>query len=107
MTPSNMSDKSIICYTPLLVTSNGLWKNNNLLDFSLPLFTLQLTLVVSATRFFVFILRPFHQPRVIAEILVTSFLFRLLFSFSNQTHHFIFLFESHTTYKKDTIIIIY
>ncbi|XP_047161634.1 cation/H(+) antiporter 15-like [Vigna umbellata] len=66
---STMPDKSIICYTPLMVTTNGLWKTNNLLDFSLPLFTLQLTLVVSATRFFVLILKPFHQPRVIAEIL--------------------------------------
>lgn len=97
MTPSTMPDKSIICYTPFMVTTNGLWKNNNLLDFSLPLFTLQLTLVVSATRFFVLILKPFHQPRVIAEILVTSPFFHLLFSFSNHTQH----------RKKDTIIIIY
>lgn len=50
-------------------TTNGLWKGDNPLDYSLPLFTLQLTLVVCATRFFALILKPFNQPRVIAEIL--------------------------------------
>ncbi|CAJ1961514.1 unnamed protein product [Sphenostylis stenocarpa] len=67
--PFNMSDKSIICYTPLMTTTNGLWEGDNPLDYSLPLFILQLTLVVLATRFFVLILKPLHQPRVIAEIL--------------------------------------
>ncbi|XP_027338116.1 cation/H(+) antiporter 15-like [Abrus precatorius] len=67
--PFNMSDRSIICYTPTMTTTNGLWQGDNPLDYSLPLFILQLTLVVSATRFFVFILKPFHQPRVISEIM--------------------------------------
>jgi len=62
-----------------MTTTNGLWQGDNPLDYSLPLFILQLTMVVCATRFFVFILKPLHQPRVIAEILVTSFLFQLLF----------------------------
>ncbi|RDX76324.1 Cation/H(+) antiporter 15, partial [Mucuna pruriens] len=69
MAPLNISDRSIICYTPTMTTTNGLWQGDNPLDYSLPLFILQLTLVVCATRFIVFILKPFHQPRVIAEIL--------------------------------------
>ncbi|ESW20256.1 hypothetical protein PHAVU_006G193500 [Phaseolus vulgaris] len=69
MTSFNSSDQSIICYTPMKTTTNGLWKGDNPLDYSLPLFTLQLTLVVCATRFFALILKPFNQPRVIAEIL--------------------------------------
>lgn len=68
-----------------MITTNGLWKGDNPLDYSLPLFTLQLTLVVCATRFFVFILKPFHQPRVIAEILVTLFLFAFYY-FYYQIH---------------------
>ncbi|KAG4945520.1 hypothetical protein JHK87_041527 [Glycine soja] len=52
-----------------MTTTNGLWQGDNPLDYSLPLFILQLTMVVCATRFFVFILKPLHQPRVIAEIL--------------------------------------
>ncbi|XP_061368818.1 cation/H(+) antiporter 15-like [Gastrolobium bilobum] len=67
--PFNMSDGSVICYTPTLATTNGVWQGDNPLNFSLPLFVLQLTLVVLSTRFFLFLLKPFHQPRVIAEII--------------------------------------
>nr|KYP39925.1 K(+)/H(+) antiporter 1 [Cajanus cajan] len=52
-----------------MTTTNGLWQGDNPFDYSLPLFIFQLTLVVFATRFFVFILKPFRQPRVIAEIM--------------------------------------
>ncbi|KAK7302678.1 hypothetical protein RJT34_13571 [Clitoria ternatea] len=65
----NVSDNSVICYTPTKTTTNGIWQGDNPLDYSLPLFILQITLVVCVTRFFVFILKPFHQPRIIAEIL--------------------------------------
>ena len=53
-----------------MTTTNGVWQGDNPLEYSLPLFVVQLALVVLATRFFVFILRPFHQPRVMAEVLV-------------------------------------
>ena len=66
---SNVSDASLICYTPTTTTTNGIWQGENPLEYSIPLFILQLTLVVFATRFFIFILKPFHQPRVIAEIM--------------------------------------
>ncbi|XP_058764964.1 cation/H(+) antiporter 15-like [Vicia villosa] len=65
----NRTDAYIVCYAPTMITTNGIWQGDNPLDYSLPLFILQLTLVVAATRMFVFILRPFRQPRVIAEIL--------------------------------------
>ncbi|KAE9595023.1 hypothetical protein Lal_00041353 [Lupinus albus] len=65
----NVTDKSLICYTPAMTTTNGLWEGDNPLEYSLPLFILQLTLVVLSTRFFVFILKPFNQPRVIGEIM--------------------------------------
>jgi hypothetical protein len=79
LAPSNVSDMTIICYTPTMTTTNGVWQGDNPLDYSIPLFVLQITLIVLATRFFVFILKPFHQPRVIAEIMVTSFVFHLSF----------------------------
>ncbi|KAL2341972.1 hypothetical protein Fmac_009912 [Flemingia macrophylla] len=69
MAPLNSSDGTIICYTPTMTSTNGLWQGDNPFDYSLPLFIFQLTLVVFATRFFVFILKPFRQPRVIAEIM--------------------------------------
>ncbi|XP_027361493.1 cation/H(+) antiporter 15-like [Abrus precatorius] len=66
---NNDTDEYIVCYAPTMITTNGIWQGDNPLDYSLPLFILQLTLVVAATRIFVFILKPFRQPRVIAEIL--------------------------------------
>lgn len=39
------------------------------MNYSLPLFLLQLILVVVTTRILVFLLKPFRQPRVISEIL--------------------------------------
>ncbi|CAN0914394.1 Cation/H(+) antiporter 15 [Linum grandiflorum] len=60
---------SIVCYAPTMITTNGVWQGDNPLDYSLPLFILQLTLVVVTTRLLVIVLKPFRQPRVISEIL--------------------------------------
>jgi len=90
LAPSNVSDVSLICYTPTMTTTNGVWAGDNPLNYSIPLFILQITLVVFVTRFFVFVLKPFHQPRVIAEIMVTSFLFHLFFLLLFQLVHMIF-----------------
>ena len=69
----NEKEEAIVRYAPTMITTNGIWQGDNPLDYSLPLFILQLTLVVVATRIFVFILKPFRQPRVISEVLVSSF----------------------------------
>lgn len=65
----NKTEDTIVCYAPNMITTNGVWQGDNPLDYSLPLFILQLTLVVITTRVLVFVLKPFRQPRVIAEIL--------------------------------------
>ncbi|RZC84803.1 hypothetical protein C5167_047582 [Papaver somniferum] len=58
----------VICYSPSLITSNGFFQGDNPLDFALPLFILQLATIVLMIRVFVYLLKPFRQPRVIAEI---------------------------------------
>ena len=68
--PTNTINNSLVCYAPTMITTNGIWQGDNPLDYSLPLFILQLTLIVVTTRALVFLLKPFRQPRVIAEILV-------------------------------------
>jgi hypothetical protein len=67
---------TVVCYSPMIITTNGIWQGVNPLEFSLPLFILQVSVIVVTTRFLVILLKPFRQPRVIAEILV-----RPLFSF--------------------------
>ncbi|KAK4400396.1 Cation/H(+) antiporter 15 [Sesamum angolense] len=68
---ANKSRDAIVCYSPTMITTNGIWQGEDPLDFSLPLFVLQVTLIICTTRMLVFILKPFRQPRVIAEILVS------------------------------------
>lgn len=68
----NRTDDTIVCYSPTMITTNGIWQGDNPLDYSLPLFILQLTLVVVITRLLVFLLKPLRQPRVISEILVRT-----------------------------------
>lgn len=62
----------IVCYSPTMITTNGVWQGDNPLDFSFPLFVLQLMIIVITTRLLVYLLKPVNQPRVVAEILVTS-----------------------------------
>ncbi|XP_076933187.1 cation/H(+) antiporter 15-like [Bidens hawaiensis] len=69
MPPQNASQDTIICYAPLMITTQGIWQGDNPLKYSLPLFLLQLILVVVTTRVLVYLLKPFRQPRVISEIL--------------------------------------
>ncbi|KAL0329583.1 UNVERIFIED_CONTAM: Cation/H(+) antiporter 15 [Sesamum radiatum] len=66
---ANKTEQTIVCYAPTMITTNGIWQGDNPLDYSLPLFILQLTLVVVTTRILVFALKPLRQPRVISEIL--------------------------------------
>uniref|UniRef100_A0A803PJ13 Cation/H(+) antiporter 15 n=1 Tax=Cannabis sativa TaxID=3483 RepID=A0A803PJ13_CANSA len=68
MTP-NKTEDTIVCYAPTMITTNGIWQGDNPLDYSLPLFILQLTLIVVTTRTLVVLLKPFRQPRVISEIM--------------------------------------
>ncbi|KAL5974908.1 Cation/H(+) antiporter 15 [Asimina triloba] len=62
-------DEEIVCYAPTMVLSNGLLGKDNPLSYAVPLFIVQLTLIILATRAVVFILKPLRQPRVISEIL--------------------------------------
>ncbi|PKU79133.1 Cation/H(+) antiporter 19 [Dendrobium catenatum] len=50
-------------------TSNGSFQGDSPLDFALPLAILQICLIVVLTRTLAFLLRPLHQPRVIAEVI--------------------------------------
>ncbi|KAG1346497.1 cation/H(+) antiporter 18 [Cocos nucifera] len=60
------------CPRPAAATSNGVFQGENPLHSSLPLVILQICLVVVITRSLAFLLKPLRQPRVIAEIIVSS-----------------------------------
>ncbi|ESW31841.1 hypothetical protein PHAVU_002G272700 [Phaseolus vulgaris] len=61
--------KQIVCYAATMITSEGFWQKENPLNYALPLFLLQLMLILVVTRLFIFILKPIRQPRVISELM--------------------------------------
>ncbi|OAY83102.1 Cation/H(+) antiporter 15, partial [Ananas comosus] len=72
MTPfknvTRAGNNMVICYSPTMITTSGVWQGVNPLEFALPLFILQTVVIVLTTRLLVLFLKPFRQPRVIAEI---------------------------------------
>ncbi|XP_020114323.1 cation/H(+) antiporter 15 [Ananas comosus] len=72
MTPfknvTRAGNNMVICYSPTMITTSGIWQGVNPLEFALPLFILQTVVIVLTTRLLVLFLKPFRQPRVIAEI---------------------------------------
>ncbi|XP_078160927.1 cation/H(+) antiporter 19-like [Carex rostrata] len=64
-----MVEANTKCQTPMKTTSDGVWQGDDPLHFALPLLILQICLVVVVTRSLAFVLKPLHQPRVIAEII--------------------------------------
>jgi len=71
---SNATSKNA-CPPPMKATSNGAFQGDDPLDFALPLAILQICLVLVVSRGLAYLLKPLRQPRVIAEIIVSSFLF--------------------------------
>ena len=63
-----------VCAAPMQATSHGAFQGENPLDYALPLIILQICLVIVVTRGLAYLLRPLRQPRVIAKIIVSSFL---------------------------------
>ena len=63
---------TVKCPGPMKATSQGAFQGENPLDYALPLAIVQICLVVVVTRGLAYLLRPLRQPRVIAEIIVST-----------------------------------
>lgn len=72
------SNGTVKCPSPMKATSNGVFQGDSPLDYALPLAILQICLVLVLTRVLAYLLRPLRQPRVIAEIIVSSILSQFL-----------------------------
>ncbi|XP_077244832.1 cation/H(+) antiporter 20-like [Tasmannia lanceolata] len=55
--------------TSIKASSNGVWQGDNPLNHSFPLLIIQTTLVLLLSRSLSFLLKPLHQPKVVAEII--------------------------------------
>ena len=64
--------QDVQCYSDTIYRFNGVWDGPNPLLPVVPLFLVQLTVAVLATRLLIIAFRPFNQPPFVAEILVSS-----------------------------------
>lgn len=62
---------SFVCHTVNHINSRGYWFGDNPLEFSVPLFMIQIFLMFIFTRFSCLILKPFGQPSFVSNILVS------------------------------------
>ncbi|CAL9754243.1 unnamed protein product [Musa acuminata subsp. burmannicoides] len=65
----NASTMPVLCYPTSSTTNFGIWKGENPLDYTIPLFILQLLIIVMTSRVVAVLLHPFGQPRYVSEIL--------------------------------------
>jgi hypothetical protein len=69
---TNQIDKFVVCYKKNITGSKGVWRAENALVTTLPQFVLQLFLIILITRIVSLLLKPLRQPRIMAEILVST-----------------------------------
>ncbi|KAK9280359.1 hypothetical protein L1049_014048 [Liquidambar formosana] len=60
-----------VCQSLNHINSRGIWHGDDPLAFSLPLLMLQLSLISIITRSIYVLLKPFGQPLIISQILVS------------------------------------
>lgn len=68
--PDRWVNDTTVCYDIPVSITNGIWQAQNPLTEVLPLFVWQLTVILLITRLLFLVLKPLHQPRLVAEILV-------------------------------------
>lgn len=70
--PDRKINESMICYDLKVSINNGVWQAEDPVTESFPLFVLQLTVIILISRLLFLVLKPLHQPRLIAEVLVRT-----------------------------------
>ncbi|KAJ7968903.1 Cation/H(+) antiporter [Quillaja saponaria] len=65
----NWAQRTNTCYTVNAFNSNGIWIGDYSLKETLPILATQLAFILFFTRLLFYVLKPFHQPRFVAEIL--------------------------------------
>ncbi|XP_020215634.1 cation/H(+) antiporter 15 [Cajanus cajan] len=65
-----MADTIPACYEVSVLNPNRIWQTDNVLKTELPILAFQIAFAVVLSRFFFFIYKPLHQPRLISQISV-------------------------------------
>lgn len=64
-------DHRVVCYNTNVTHEGSLWRAENPVASTLPVFALQLCLIIFFSRVLIFVFKPLRQPPIVAEILVS------------------------------------
>lgn len=67
----------MVCYAPKMILTKGVWEDENPLDYSVPLFIVQLLVVICLSRVIHLVFKPFRQPKALSQILVRLCVFEM------------------------------
>lgn len=65
----------VICYNKTVEHEEGIWQIENATNHCLPVFDLQLSIILSISLLLVFAFKSFRLPRISAQMLVSIFFF--------------------------------
>ena len=68
---ADSKDELRACYNKT-ISPTGLWRVENPLMQALPVTVIKLVMAMVSTRLAMLLLKPFYQPRIVADILVSS-----------------------------------
>ncbi|CAJ2646379.1 unnamed protein product [Trifolium pratense] len=77
------------CYQTEVIHPNPIWQSDNVLKYELPILAFQIGFCVLLSRFFFFIYRPFHLPRLVSQLSVGFILVQVVGKFE-RLYFFIF-----------------
>jgi hypothetical protein len=62
------------CYEVDVLNPSRIWQTDNILKVELPVLAIQVVFTVILSRFLFFIYKPLHQPRLISQISVSTYM---------------------------------
>lgn len=71
------------CYNTSVSNGNDIWQSDSVLTFYLPTFAAQLAFMLFTNRCLYYLFRPFNQPRIVVEILVTNYVNSCMSNFNH------------------------
>lgn len=63
---------AVSCYELEASHPNKIWQSDDILSYFLPTLAMQIAINIFASNLFHCILRRFHQPRLVADVLVSA-----------------------------------
>ena len=67
----SVGNRTLVCHDPHKISSNGLWTNENPLNYSTPLLLMQLSLVSLTSMLIDVIIKPLGQSTIVSQIFVS------------------------------------